>query len=308
MDRPRVSVVIPAYNAAATIVRAIASAKAQIPPPDEIIVVDDASDDATAAIAETSGARLIRLPAHAGASAARNAGIEAASGEIIAFEDADDEWLAGKLARQLPLLGDASFVACGARLFDEAGKDLGPLYDGQIPDEGANAWRSLLARNTVATSCVIAWKRELLAAGGFDPALPVAEDQDLWIRLALRGKLRYVDAHLVRLYRTPISVSGVGTALGARQQLVYTLPMIERHIAANRTRLSAAEIRRIRGGRKLRAGHGACWNGAWADGAPLVLSAILLGYRPLQGVRVLAATAPPIRWLRRLGLSWRRGR
>lgn len=299
MDRPRVSVVIPARNAAATLARAIASAKAQVPPPDEIIVVDDASTDATAAIAETSGARLIPLPDRAGAGAARNAGIAAATGQIIAFEDADDEWLAGKLARQLPLLADASFVACGARLFDEAGNDLGPLYDGEIPDEGTQAWRGLLARNTIATSCVVAWRHALEAAGAFDAALPVAEDQDLWIRLALLGKLRYVDAHLVRLHRTPNSVSGVGTALGARQQLLYTLPMIERHIAANRARLSAAEIRSIRGGRKLRVGRGACWTGAWAEGAPLVLSSILLGYRPLQGVRVLAATAPPVRWLRR---------
>jgi hypothetical protein len=109
-----------------------------------------------------------------------------------------------------------------------------------------------------------------------------------------------VDLFLVRVHRTPISVSGVGTALGARQQIRYTLPMVERHIAANRTRLSGAEIKRIRGGRKLRVGRGACWTGAWAEGAPLVLSAMLLGYRPLEGLRVLAATAPPVRWLRRL--------
>jgi hypothetical protein len=75
--------------------------------------------------------------------------------------------------------------------------------------------------------------------------------------------------------------------------------MVERHIEANRSRLSAADIRKIRGGRKLRVGRGACWTGAWAEGAPLVLSAILLGYRPLEGLRILAATAPPIRWLRR---------
>lgn len=300
VDRPRVSVVIPAHNAAATVARAIISTQAQTPAPDEFLLVDDASSDDTAAIAESLGARVIRLPVRAGAGAARNAGIAAATGQLIAFQDADDEWLPGKLARQLPLLDDASFVACGAKLFDETGKDLGPLYDGQIPDDGEKTWRGLLARNTVATPCVVAWRQALLDAGGFDPTLPVAEDQDLWIRLALRGKLRYVDAHLVKVHRTKISVSGVGTALGARQQIRYTLPMVERHIAANRTRLSGAEIKRIRGGRKLRVGRGACWTGAWAEGAPLVLSAMLLGYRPLEGLRVLAATAPPVRWLRRL--------
>ena len=114
MDRPRVSVVIPAHNAAATVARAIISTQAQTPAPDEFLLVDDASSDDTAAIAESLGATVIRLPVRAGAGAARNAGIAAATGKIIAFQDADDEWLPGKLARQLPLLADASFVACGA--------------------------------------------------------------------------------------------------------------------------------------------------------------------------------------------------
>jgi glycosyltransferase involved in cell wall biosynthesis len=303
VDRPRVSVIIPAHNAAATIARAIRSVQAQMPPPDEILVVDDASIDTTAALAEQLGARVIRLPARAGAAAARNAGIAAATGPVIAFQDADDEWLPDKLARQLPLLADAAFVACGARLFAEDGTDLGPLYDGQIPDEGPDAWRGLLARNTIATPCVVVWRHALAAVGGFDPALPVAEDQDMWVRLALHGRLRYVDLFLVKVHRTRISVSGVGTALGARQQVLFTLPMIERHIAANRAHLSDDELKKIRGGRRLRVGRGACWNGAWAEGAPLVLSAMLLGYRPLEGVRVLLATAPPVRWLRRrLGL------
>jgi hypothetical protein len=128
--------------------------------------------------------------------------------------------------------------------------------------------------------------------------LPVAEDQDLWLRLARHGRLRYLDAPLVRVHRTPISVSGVGTALGARQQMQFTLPMIERHIAANRDRLTAADIRHILGGRKLRIGRGACWTGAWGEGARLILSAMLMGHRPLEGFRVLLATAPPVRWLR----------
>jgi glycosyltransferase involved in cell wall biosynthesis len=300
MTPPRVSVVIPARNASATLARAISSVRVQRLPPDEIVVVDDASDDDSRAIAEALGARTLRLPAHAGAAAARNAGVAAATGEVIGFLDADDEWLPDKLFRQLPLLADADFVACGAKLFSVTGQDLGPLFDGQIPTEGAEAWRGLLARNTVATSCVLVWRSAFDAAGGFDPALEVAEDQDLWIRLALRGRLGYLDATLVHMHHTKISVSGVGTALGARQQLRTTLPMIERHIEANRARLSAAELRNIRGGRLLRIGRGACWTGAWGDGARLVLRAILLGYRPLEGVRVLAATAPPVRWLRRM--------
>jgi len=294
----KISVVIPAHNAAATVARAIRSVQAQTPAPDEILLVDDASGDDTAAIAERLGATTIRLTAQQGAAAARNAGVDAATGDVIAFQDADDEWLPDKLARQLPLLDDAVFVACGARLYAEDGTDLGPLYDGQIPTEGTESWRGLLARNTIATPCVLVWRHAFDAVGGFDPALPVAEDQDLWLRLAQHGRLRYLDAPLVRVHRTPISVSGVGTALGARQQIAFTLPMIERHIAANRDRLTAADIRHILGGRKLRIGRGACWTGAWGEGARLILSAMSMGHRPLEGLRILLATAPPVRWLR----------
>jgi glycosyltransferase involved in cell wall biosynthesis len=300
MDPCRVSVVIPARDAAATIGRAIVSVQAQAPA--EIIVVDDASADATAAVAERLGARLIRLARQQGAAAARNAGIAAARGEIIAFQDADDEWLPDKLRRQVALLVGPPrcvFVACGARLVAETGAELGPLYDGRIPDAGEQAWRGLLARNTIATPTVLAWRRELLAAGGFDPALPVAEDQDMWLRLALRGRLGYLDAPLVRVHRTPVSVSGVGTALSYRQQLEVTLPMVERHIAANRARLSPREVRTIRGARLARIGRSAYWHGAWGDGLRLLGRAILLGDRPLANLAFLITAAPPLRWLRR---------
>jgi glycosyltransferase involved in cell wall biosynthesis len=299
VDRPRVCVVIPARDAAATIARAVASAQAQQPPPDEVLVVDDASHDNTAALARMLGARVLRLARHGGAAAARNAGVAATQAEIIGFLDADDEWLPGKLAQQLPRLAGAQFVACTARLFGSDGADLGPLYGGQTPPEGPELWRELLERNTVATSTVLVWRRAFLAVGGFDARLEVAEDQDLWIRLALAGRLAYVPATLVHMHCVPGSVSGVGTALGARQQIAITLPMIERHIAANRARLTAREIRRIRGDRLLRAGGGACWTGAWAQGARLLLRAAWLGHRPGLALRTILATAPPLRWLRR---------
>ena len=303
MNRPRVCVVIPARDAAATIARAVASAQAQEPPPDEVLVVDDASRDSTADLAQRLGARVLCLPAQAGAAGARNAGVAATDAEAIAFLDADDEWLPGKLARQVPLLDGAVFVACTARLFAGNGDSLGPLYNGEIPRDGADAWRGLLERNTVATSTVLVWRHEFLAAGGFDPALPVAEDQDLWIRLALRGRLAYARESLVHMHCVPTSVSGVGTPLGARQQIAITLPMIERHLAANRARLSAAEIRRIRADRWLRVGGGACWTGAWTEGVPLLLRAAMLGHRPGLALRTAIVTAPPLRrlrqWLRR---------
>ena len=97
-----VSVVVPGYNAGRYLGAAIESILAQEYRPIEIIVVDDGSEDHTAAVAQSfaPAARLVAGP-HAGAGAARNRGIEEARGEYLAFLDADDLWTAGKLARQM---------------------------------------------------------------------------------------------------------------------------------------------------------------------------------------------------------------
>jgi glycosyltransferase involved in cell wall biosynthesis len=101
MPQSRVSVLIPTYNRAALLPRAVASALAQLEDGDEIIIVDDGSTDDTARIARTLDARVRYLPVpHGGAGAARNAGIDGARNPLIAFLDSDDEWLPGKLARQ----------------------------------------------------------------------------------------------------------------------------------------------------------------------------------------------------------------
>ncbi len=295
--------IIPARDAAATLARAIGSVRAQDYAPLEIIVVDDASRDATPSIAASfADVRVIRLPAPQGAAGARNAGLAVATGALIAFQDADDEWLAGKLRRQVALLlaePDAVFTACGARLFGLDGQDRGPLYDGRIPVTGNAAWRGLLARNTIATPCVVAWRRDLLALGGFDPALSVAEDQDLWIRLALRGRLAYLDAFLVKVHVTPVSVSGVGTPLGAQQQMDITIPMIRRHVAAQRARLSRREVRGILGERLCRVGRSAYSFGLYRPGLAMVLEAMTLGFRPLENLLFLLSASPPGRWLKR---------
>jgi len=314
-DHQLVSVVIPAREAAGTLGRALASVLAQDYRPLEIIVVDDASRDETAAMAASfqeaaPHLRLIRLPRPLGAAGARNAGIAAACGEIIAFQDADDEWLPGKLSAQIALLRRAPqpvFVACGCRLIAPDGRDLGPLYDGQIPQAGPRAWPGLLARNTIATPSVLAWRDALLAVGGFDTTLPVGEDQDLWIRLALRGRLGYVDAALVRVHVTPGSLSGVGEADGCRQQLAITLPMVRRHVAAQRQALSRAERRRILGERWGRLGRAAYGYRLYGEGLRLVLQATLLGFEPARNLWFLLSASPPARWLkRRLALD-RRG-
>lgn len=98
---PSVSVVIPAYNGQAFIAEALASVRAQTRPPDEIIVVDDGSTDETAAAVAGFAEVVLLRQAHAGAAAARNAGAGRASGDFLAFLDADDIWPAARLERQI---------------------------------------------------------------------------------------------------------------------------------------------------------------------------------------------------------------
>src|SRR6266436_9160404 len=127
MPYPPVTVLIPAYNAARTIERALASVWRQNYPEMEVIVVDDGSSDDTAACVQklnSGNLRLIRLEKNRGVSSALNVGIKMALTEYIAFLDADDEWLDNKLLGQLPMIAshpEMSFICCGGEIVDPEG-------------------------------------------------------------------------------------------------------------------------------------------------------------------------------------------
>src|SRR6266568_3383608 len=139
--RPLVTVIIPAYNAVATVARALDSALAQTYRPIEVIVIDDGSKDATSKIVASyrdERIRLLRLPRNQGESGAMNEGIASARGEYIAFLDADDEWLPTKLARQVPVLREnpkAAMVNCGCNRVDQSG-DVTPDWGTPPPGLG----------------------------------------------------------------------------------------------------------------------------------------------------------------------------
>src|SRR5713101_2862022 len=107
MPYPPVTVLIPAYNAARTIERALASVWRQNYPEMEVIVVDDGSNDDTSFCVQKIGngnLRLIRLEKNRGECGAMNVGVQEARTDYIAFLDADDEWLENKLLTQLPII------------------------------------------------------------------------------------------------------------------------------------------------------------------------------------------------------------
>lgn len=296
------SVVIPAHNAARTIERALRSVFVQNVSPLEVVVVDDGSSDGTAKLAAAFGngaVRVLRLERCGGAANARNHGIGASQGELIAFLDADDEWSPGKLVRQMAVLRAnpaMDFVSCGARLIAPDGQDCGNLYPGRPPTWGRQAWRVLLAYNFVATPSVVVRRKALVAAGPFDTALKVGEDQDMWIRLAVAGEVGYVDDMLVRVHETPNSLSSGNF----QDQLIYTLPMIRRHLERQRNQLTSREADSILGDRLGRLGRSALGRGLRRDGAGLIMRAIRLGNHPVKNAFLLLRAAIPMGWLKRL--------
>lgn len=296
-DPPSVSVVIPAYNVEDCISRAIRSVFRQTLLPREILVVDDGSTDDTRHIANRFGVpvRVLSQPRQ-GAAQARNAGIRACSGDIIAFLDADDEWLDSKLEKQLELHRGREIVLsfCRSNEFDGEGNDLGDTFRDLPYLRGSGIWRNLLAANFIATPTVMASRAHLVAAGGFDPGLKVGEDQDMWIRLALRGSVDFIDESLVCVHMRPNNLSGSGF----HDQLFFTLPMIWRHLRALKPRLTEDETRAICAERLGRVARNAYAHGEFAIALPLMARAIGTGDSLLHNIYHLAAAAPPVRRLR----------
>ena len=294
MTLPTICVVIPAYNSEATLLRALDSVAAQTLCPSQILVVDDASSDATHALAAAYRGRpveVISLRTNVGASGARNRGIRAASADLVAFLDADDEWLPTKLEKQAHLLvssQNSTFCSCGSSLIAPDGKNLGDIYRGQAVTTGPDAWKALLKDNYVTTPSVLVWRRHLLTLGGFDETLKIAEDQDMWIRLAERGGLSYVPESLVRVHERRSSLSGGSFD----DQMTYTLPMIEHHLERFADKLTRSDRRSILGRRVLRLGQLAFSRGARNAGRQLIWRSIRLGYEPLEGLFFLLKSSP----------------
>ncbi len=183
-----VSVVMPAYNVAWCIGRAVDSVLAQDFHQRELIVVNDGSTDGARALLETyRGAIKVIDQDNRGMSAARNAGIRSALGTYVAFLDADDWWLPQKLSRQVQLMQsrpEIGFCSTAARVEDGDGRLLN-LW--RCPNGSTEILATLFAQNAaIAGGCsaVIVRKELFDRVGLFDETLRGFEDPDLWMRLA----------------------------------------------------------------------------------------------------------------------------
>jgi glycosyltransferase involved in cell wall biosynthesis len=293
---PLISVVIPCFNAERTLLRTLASVRAQTYRPIEIIAVDDASRDETLRLLreqEPNGVRVIAQPRNGGAPAARNAAIATANGEFLAFVDADDEWHPHKLEQQLRLIVDRpamSMVGCRCEVHRPDGVRV-PVNQDRVPPAGKEAWRTLLHHSFFVPSTVMARTEVVRRIGGFDTRLRAGEDdQDICIRLALKGEVGFVDAVLVTMHELPDSLSRIHIS----REHETVLPMILAHCERLAPRLGRAGKRAILGARYMQVGRNVYLTSPRV-GFRLLMSAIGFGESPIGNLWYLVTAAPPSR-------------
>lgn len=207
------SVIIPAYNASKTIRETLDSVAAQTVPPLEVVVVDDGSSDDTATIADSYRDRLPSLQlirtTNGRVARARNIGIAASAGELLAPLDADDIWhptYIEKVLRAYSEHPDAGFIYAHRRRIDENSRLLRAPYRYQV--EGRAFYR-LLAVNFVGSgsNAVIPRRRFDAVEGGYDSSLPTCEDIFLLWQIAWRAPIVRVPEYLVGYRQTANSMS-----------------------------------------------------------------------------------------------------
>jgi glycosyltransferase involved in cell wall biosynthesis len=200
---PVVSVIVPTFDRWPMVGEAVRSVLAQRYPLFELIVVDDGSTDGSAAKLSAFGGRVrVLRQARAGVSAARNAGARAARGRYFAFLDSDDLWLPDKLAIQTTFMDEQPNVQiCQTEeIWIRNGVRVNPKLKHRKP--AGDIFRRSLDLCLVSPSAVMLTKQLFEAVGGFDENLPVCEDYDLWLRIAVR--------HPVWLISRPLTIKRGG--------------------------------------------------------------------------------------------------
>jgi glycosyltransferase involved in cell wall biosynthesis len=247
----RVTVVIPAYNAEAFLPETLDSVESQTYEDWDVVVADDASTDQTAEVVESRGSRfrVVRSEVNAGPAAARNNALEEASGELVAFLDADDLWLPTYLERMVHLHDEAlmqginvGVVCCNARLLGPHG-----FYDrtymelNGFPREVTVA--SMLVSNAVFVGALT--RRAVFdEVGLFDPDLFGTEDYDLWLRILEAGYGVASTPEALCVYRIQSgSVSSDLPRMARSLQLTYQRALDRRALTGRERRIAERQLR-----------------------------------------------------------------
>lgn len=215
---PRISVIIPAYNAAATIGKAITSILAQGYPAHEIIVVDDGSTDATGNTVQAYGDKVTYIRQdNTGPSAARNKGVQQASGEWIAFLDADDWYLPDRLLTHAEMIREnpkLDFLVASFDYVNPQGQLINPSiaateFGNQLLDRSGPQGRVVIEKEEIGsfindqfsdTRCLTLPKTTFLALGGFPLELRICEDVAFMLRLCARSQRAGIACQSLAVY------------------------------------------------------------------------------------------------------------
>ncbi len=203
-----ITVVIPAYNAADRIIECLSSVWSQPGVTTEVIVIDDGSIDNLEGTVQTFCGDSLRYfrQNNAGPAAARNRGILEAKGKYIAFLDADDVWLPGKLAKQLAVLQENPEVAlCFTDMmhFENGNK----IHHSYLHEKKyfslTSGWvyKKLLQQCFIFTPSVMVRSQVLNELGSFNESLKIGEDYELWLRIARTYQVAFIDEPLLIRHR-----------------------------------------------------------------------------------------------------------
>ena len=211
---PKVSVIIPTFNRAGLIARAIRSVTVQHYRDFEILVIDDGSTDETEEVARSFGKKIrYCFKENEGAGRARNYGLLKARGEYIAFLDSDDLWLPEKLSLQVTLLDrsrQTGLVYTDIKSFSELGTSEKSYFQYTKPYSGY-IFRQLFMKNFIPTSTVMVRRHCFEKVGIFKKDQPHAEDYDMWLRIASSFQIQCLFRSLSRFYLNP---EGLGKDIG----------------------------------------------------------------------------------------------
>jgi glycosyltransferase involved in cell wall biosynthesis len=223
---PTVSVIIPTYNRAKLLGRAIQSVLDQTYQDFELFIVDDASTDDTESLVQSFNSPKIRYIRHRqnkGISGARNTGIRSAGGDYIALQDSDDEWLPDKLEKQMRALAAAppEVGIAYTGFYMIRGKKRKYLPSASITPKDGDIFRSIIQGEYLVSPQTTVIKRECFEKCGlFDERLPALEDWEMSLRLAKHYHFKYINEPLLRYYIQPDSLSRNKSAMVKSYRLI----------------------------------------------------------------------------------------
>lgn len=209
----KISVIIPTYNRADKIEKAVRSVLDQTYSNVEVLVIDDASTDNTRDVVESiqdRRIRYIRMEQNGGASAARNAGVSCADTEWIAFHDSDDVWRVDKLEKQINYKrshSECDLIYSAYAMHFADGKELVVPNDSMVGKLEGDIFETLLQNNTIGAPTILIRKSVFKEQEGFDTSFKCLEDWDFVLRVSRGHRIGYVNEVLIDAYQTAGGVS-----------------------------------------------------------------------------------------------------